>query len=421
MACSSSTGDRATSADEPDPLAPGGTYLTLDIDAAAGWPPPALIDHADADDRGRALFYRNWLSTVRDGQPLAGPGLDDATCAGCHIEMARPGDRTLDYDPLLIARPIDAEHRREFGPQVHRFRVDGQAPAATLQIEWVRIPFDYPDGTRRWLQYPIAVAARSDGRRVPVALRAAPLLFGWGLLERTDPTMLAHFDDPQDRDGDGISGRAARVTGGDDDGAIGLLGWKGGHSRLRAQIDAALTHDMGVTSRACQGPALDNNDETTECTPEISAAELDALTSYVAGIGVPNRRDGATLHGQTLFGQAGCARCHVPVLQTLPADQPELDRQWLWAFTDLMLHDMGPQLADPGDSPSAREWRTAPLWGVGLAEQWLPDRGFLHDGRARTLEEAVLWHGGEAERSRDAFAALSAEERAALLAFVRAL
>lgn len=307
---------------------------------------------------------------------------------------------------------------------MHRFRIGDQSLAATLQIEPAHKRFDYSDGTVNQLQYPVARAATHDGESFAVALRAAPLLFGWGLLARVDPEMLAHFHDPDDRDGNGISGRMARIEtrddGGTTDDAIGLLGWKAGHSSLRAQIRTALAHDMGVTREPFCAQQVDRTRDSA-CRPEISEAEIEALTEYVAGIRVPNRRAGATRHGQDLFGQAGCAQCHVSVLQTLPADRPELDRQWVWAFTDLMLHDMGPELADPGDSPDAREWRTAPLWSAGLAEQWLPDRGFLHDGRARTIEEAVLWHGGEARRARDTFARMSAEEREALLAFVRSL
>jgi len=420
-ACSSSNNDPAVPL---DPLAPGGTHLTVDIDPEAAWPPPALLDHAPEQDSGRKLFYRNWLSVTRNHKPLAGPGLDDATCAGCHIEMARDGDRTLDYDPLLIARPVSQAHRAELGAQVHRFRVDGATPAATLHIDQVDQAFDYPDGTTRWLQYPVANAATPEAESFPVALRAAPLLFGWGLLARVDPAMLSFFNDPNDRDGNGISGRMAHIEprgdGGATDGSIGLLGWKAGHARLRDQIRTALEQDMGVTGEAFCAQRTDRK-PNTQCRPEITDAELEALTDYVAGIGVPQRRAGATRHGQNLFGEAGCAQCHVPVLQTLPADRPELDRQWIWAFTDLMLHDMGPELADPGDSPEAREWRTAPLWGVGLAERWLPDRGFLHDGRARTLEEAVLWHGGEALDARETFAAMPAEDREALLEFVRSL
>jgi len=420
-ACSSSNNDPAVPL---DPLAPGGTHLTVDINPEAAWPPPALLDHAPEQDSGRKLFYRNWLSVTRNGKPLAGPGLDDATCAGCHIEMARAGDRTLDYDPLLIARPVTQTHRTELGAQVHRFRFDGAKPAATLQIDHVHKVFDYPDGTGRWLRYPVAHAVTADAERLPVALRAAPLLFGWGLLARVDPVMLAHFHDPEDRDGNGISGQMERIehrgNGSSTDESIGLLGWKAGHARLRDQIRTALEQDMGVTSEPFCAQRIDRK-PNAQCRPEISEAELETLTDYVAGIGVPGRRAGATRHGQNLFGQAGCAQCHVPVLQTLPADQPELDRQWIWAFTDLMLHDMGPELADPGDSSEAREWRTAPLWGVGLAERWLTDRGFLHDGRARTLEEAVLWHGGEARRARNTFAGMPARDREALLDFVRSL
>jgi len=406
---------------DSDPLAPGGTHLTFALDSAAAWPPPELIEHAPAFDPGRRLFYRNWLSVTRAGRPLAGPGLDDATCAGCHIDMARPGDRTLDYDPLLIARPIHEFDRLALGEQIHRFRVDGRPPAASVRIDQASIGFTYPDGTRRTLQFPVARATTSDGRAFPVALRAAPLLFGWGLLERIDPDMLAHFHDPQDRNGDGVSGRMARVnehSGGEP--AIGLLGWKGGHADLRAQIRAALAHDMGVIGPPDADPGC-SGAGAKACRTEISNLELEALTGYVRNIGVPQRRSGASRRGQNLFGQAGCAQCHVPALQTLPAESPALDAQWAWAFTDLMLHDMGAALADPGDASDAREWRTAPLWGVGLAEKWLPERGFLHDGRARTLEEAVLWHGGEARSARDAFAAMPVEDRRALIEFVRAL
>jgi len=415
-ACSSSTGDLresvAESMIELDPLAPGGTYLTVTVDPADDWPAPALIGHAPPEEPGRRLFYRNWLAKERNGKPLAGPGLDDATCAGCHIEMARAGDRTLDYAPLLIARPVSEPGRQVLGAQVHRFRVANQAAAARLEIEYVSSPFRYPDGTMRRLRSPHAHAVSPDGRRFPVALRAAPLLFGWGLLERVDREMLAHFHDPDDRDGDGISGRMARTK----EGAIGLLGWKAGHAELRAQIGTALAHDMGVTSESA---CMDEFDSA--CSAEISVAELDALTDYVRHIGVPARRPATTPRGQNLFGRAGCAQCHVSVLQTLPDERAALDRQWAWAFTDLMLHDMGPALADPGDSPDAREWRTAPLWGVGIAERVLPERGFLHDGRARSLEEAVLWHGGEAAPAREAFAEMPAADREALLEFVRSL
>ena len=128
------------------------------------------------------------------------------------------------------------------------------------------------------------------------------------------------------------------------------------------------------------------------------------------------------LTGQHLFGIVGCADCHVTVLKTRGADEDgPLAGQLVWPYSNLMLHDMGPALAEPGGAADASEWRTAPLWGLGVVETHVPERGFLHDGRARTIEEAILWHGGEAEHSRQRFVALTAGEREALLAYVRSL
>ncbi len=393
------------------PLAPGGSALTLAVDPEAGWLGPALTDHPDQNPLGRTLFYRDWLATQRGGAPLAGPGYDAKSCAGCHIEMARDADRAARITPPLIARPVHPDDRDRLGPQIHRFRTDDTAPS--LNVSWSDHPFTYPEGIRVPLRAPDAEAVYADGTRIPVTLRAAPLLFGWGLLERIDPAMLAYFDDPADHNGDGISGRKTWIEQADGRNAVGVLGWKNAHSDLTEQVRTALAHDMGITSAS--------DCATGECTAEISEAELKALSDFVSGIGVPQLRPGAPRRGQDLFGMTGCAQCHVPVLQTLPDERPELDRQWIWAYTDLMLHDMGPALADDGPSPKAREWRTAPLWGVGLAERALPNRGFLHDGRAATLEEAVLWHGGEAEPARDAFAGLPPADREALLDFVRSL
>ncbi|NKI35372.1 thiol oxidoreductase [Wenzhouxiangella sp. XN79A] len=411
-ACGSATDDRSFATGPFGPLAPGGTHLTRSVDASSGWPGEALTESALDDGTGRDLFYRNWLTEAQDRPPILGPRYDAVSCTACHVEMARPGVDALDARPPLIARTVMAEHLAEFGPQLQRFRTDRAAPAFELEVTWTPVPFTYPDGTEQSLRSPQAHALTDDGRRIPVGLRAAPLLFGWGLMERIDPDMLAYYDDPYDRNGDGISGRSRPAVR--DDGSIGpgLLGWKNAHASLTAQVRAALVHDMGITSvRDCrQG-----------CDAELSEPDLHALTDFVRGIGVPQHRLDGQRRGQDLFGQAGCAQCHVPVVQTLPDPRPELDRQWLWAYSDLMLHDMGPGLADPGDNAEGREWRTAPLWGVGLAERFLTGRGFLHDGRARTLEEAILWHGGEAAEARDAFARLPAGDRHALLEFVRSL
>lgn len=332
------------------------------------------------------------------GQPLAGPDFDAGGCADCHVETAREAAQHA----ILIARPALAAHRQRYGRQLRQHRHGGGAPEAGIHVRWVRTTVTDANGGRRRLRRPVAAARMRDGEVVPVALRSAPLLFGWGLIAKLDPDLLGAFHDPQDRDGDGISGRMARRGK-----AMAFLGWKNAQSSLRGQIRAALHNDMGVT--AGRGG-------------EISSAELDALAQYVARLGVPARRPMVDeQRGHLLFGRVGCADCHVPALITAPQADPAFSEQLIWPYSDMMLHDMGPGLADPGDDALAAEWRTAPLWGLGLVEKRFPQRGFLHDGRAVDIEEAILWHGGEGRAARDRFMALSRDDRNTLLTFVRAL
>lgn len=389
-------------------LRPGGQYLTFDARAHETGP---LVEAFDPEQRfatGKSVFYRDWLAATDGEAPLAGPDYDATSCAACHVETQAAGDlSTASFTPL-IAKPATRDHLERFGPQLTTNRHGTADPEASIEVLRVNWPFVYPDGERRTLVRPVGRAFDRDGETVPVRLRAAPLLFGWGLLERVDPAMLAFFHDPEDRDGDGISGRL--VAEGE---RVAFLGWKNSHTSLRSQIAAALANDMGVTStHNCGG----------DCSDEIEPAELDALTDYVRHLGVPDRRPLDDLTGQHLFGTTGCVDCHVTVLRTRSVDGGgPLDDQLVWPYSNLMLHDMGPALAEPGDAEDASEWRTAPLWGLGVVESHLPQRGFLHDGRARTIEEAILWHGGEAERSKRRFVSLTANEREALLAYVRSL
>lgn len=388
-------------------LRPGGQYLTFDAGAYEGGPLVEAFDPGQRLSAGKALFYRDWLAATDDDRPLAGPDYDATSCAACHVETAAVADPSTASFTRLIAKPATHDHLERFGPQLTTQHHDA-APEARIEVLDVSWPFAYPDGRRLGLVRPVGRAVEAGGETIPVRLRAAPLLFGWGLLERVDPAMLAFFHDPEDRDGNGISGRL--VADGE---RVAFLGWKNSHTSLRSQIAAALANDMGVTSAHNCG---------TDCSDEIQPAELDALTDYVRHLGVPDRRPLGDLTGQHLFGTTGCVDCHVTVLKTRSVDGGgPLADQLIWPYSDLMLHDMGPALAEPGDAEDASEWRTAPLWGLGIVEQHLPQRGFLHDGRARTIEEAILWHGGEAESSKRRFVSLRANEREALLAYVRSL
>lgn len=378
-------------------LKPGGDYLTFE----SGRYGARLVD-ADrpALTVGRELFFRDWLRSDDTLVPRAGPYFDAASCAACHSET-RTGTRG---EAPRIARPAMRHDRLRLGPQLTTRHHGGRPPRSTHRVRWTTMHFTYENGDRRELRRPIATAVTRDGDTVPAALRSAPMLFGWGLLAQVPSDTLSAFEDARDRDSDGISGRLA----GDDDG-LRFLGWKNTEGSLHDQVAAALLNDMGVVAGA-------------DPSSEIAAQELDALVDYVAHLGVPAQRPlKERQRGDLLFGNVGCAACHVPALVTLKVAGQSFSEQLIWPYSDLLLHDMGDALADPGDAPDAAEWRTAPLWGVGLAEERLPNRGFLHDGRAATIEEAILWHGGEARAARDRFAALASRDRNLLLRFVRSL
>lgn len=240
--------------------------------------------------------------------------------------------------------------------------------------------------------------------------------------------------DPDDVDGDGISGRVNVVWAADEKkSVIGRFGWKANVATLRHQNAAAALGDMGITStlfpqdqcmpsqEACIIEAANVADP-----PELVQPFFDPLLTYTRLIAVPQQRDAdaaAVKSGAAAFRDIGCASCHMPTLFTGPSDIAVLAHQVIHPYTDLLLHDMGDGLADgrPDFEASGREWRTPPLWGIGLAEAVGGFARFLHDGRARSLAEAILWHGGEAEAAKQAFIRFDRQQRADLLAFLNSL
>ena len=251
-----------------------------------------------------------------------------------------------------------------------------------------------------------------------------PPLVGLGLLEAVSEDTIMALADPDDSDSDGISGHIQTVldpeTG---DRRLGRFTSKGGKARLSHQIAAALNTDMGVATTVF--PLLDG--ATTNEAPELSAADLDRMTRYVALLGVGARRDltnAQALQGEQLFESANCVKCHTPTLITSPFHpMTELRGQTIHPYTDFLLHDLGPGLADNmGEfNATGSEWRTPPLWNIGLTAGVSGGEAYLHDGRAQTLEEAILWHGGEADGAKEAFRTMSAWDRAALITFLKSL
>lgn len=311
--------------------------------------------------------------------------------------------------------------------------IDGWMPEITASVSYVDSVARFADGTTYTLhspRYTLTGAYSALPTPMMFSPRVAPVVFGLGLLEAIPASVIESQADPGDRDRDGISGRANYmedlVSG--QQRAIGRFGWKANTPNLIQQTAAAYNGDMGITSTLFPGEPCEGYRE--ECVAhgiEVQDNIVAAVAFYTQSLGVPARRDldkRSVIVGEALFRRVGCASCHLPSVRTgTLAGVPEVSNQQIQPFTDLLLHDMGPALADgrPDFKASGSEWRTPPLWGIGLVQTVNGHSRFLHDGRARSLMEAVLWHGGEAERSRRAVQRFSSEEREALVKFLESL
>jgi CxxC motif-containing protein (DUF1111 family) len=395
---------------------------------------------------GNALFKENWITAPASaaGRDGLGPFFNARSCSACHLRDGR-GSPPRSEDPkalgLLLRLGVpgpkgDLPHPI-YGDQLQDRALQGIEPEAGFDIEETRIPGRFADGRPYELIAPrYRLRAGSFGGFGPqtrVGPRIAPQIIGLGLLEAISEDRLRSLADPQDKDGDGISGRVhelAPKTG--EIRRLGRFGWKATQATVREQTAAAFLGDIGVTSplfpeesltpvqrRKVQAPSGGS--------PEIDDHKLDRVSFYSAALAVPAARGfdrPEVRRGRFLFDRIGCAACHIPDLDTgEKAAIRAFGRQRIHPYTDLLLHDMGPGLADEKTDGEAqpREWRTPPLWGLGLVETVNGHRRFLHDGRARGLEEAVLWHGGEAQSARDRYRELSATARDNVIAFLRAL
>jgi CxxC motif-containing protein (DUF1111 family) len=258
-------------------------------------------------------------------------------------------------------------------------------------------------------------------------------MIGLGLLEAIPERTLLALADPDDRDGDGISGRPNRVWDwAQQRQVMGRFGWKANQPTVAQQATGAFLGDIGITSalfprQNCTAAQARCSTVPTGGQPEISPERLDPVIFYSRTLAVPARRDlddPVVQRGERLFAQAQCGRCHIPTLHTSPVNElPTLSHQTIHPYTDLLLHDMGAELSDerPDFDATGREWRTPPLWGIGLVFTVNGHTNFLHDGRARNVTEAILWHGGEAEAAREHFRHLPRPDREALVRFLESL
>jgi CxxC motif-containing protein (DUF1111 family) len=434
----------------PDPLS-GGATTVFDTTVNAFAQPAANLPFAERPDffTGNALFNRNWVTAPSSttGSDGLGPIFNAASCSACHFKDGRgrpPESATEAFESLLVRLSVPGEDAFDgtvaeprYGRQLGHRAVLGVAPEGRPSLAFEERPGTYGDGTPYSLRVPrLAIDDLAYGplaSETLTSVRVANAVFGLGLIAAIDEATLLVRADPDDADGDGISGRPNRVWDlRRQETVIGRFGWKANAATIEQQGAGAFLGDIGITS-----PLFLDEDCTaveTACrnapnggVPEIDQLKLDFVTFYVTLLAVPARRDvddPVVRRGEGLFAAAGCGSCHVPTTVTgeLPGF-PAVSHQTIHPYTDVLLHDMGPDLADgrPDFLASGSEWRTPPLWGIGLFETVNEHTLLLHDGRARGFAEAILWHGGEAEAAREAFRTMSADDRAALVRFLESL
>lgn len=421
---------------DPEPPLAGGATTVFDRSSNAyAFPAPNLTPsdlelHLEGDVAFEAVF----VSPPATIHPGLGPLFNNNACVRCHIRDGR-GLPVAGQGPLgsaLLVRvsgtegapivPGGAVPAGLLGTQLQDHATYGRTPEATITLDWIEEPGEYGDGEPFSLRRPRLTITLANGEPLPADVltspRIPPPVFGLGLLEAVPEAAILALADPEDRDDDGISGRANYVwdveRGAE---ALGRFGWKASVPTLRQQAATAYAEDMGVSSPMF--PELDGRSE-------IDAHTLDVVAFYTRTLAVPARdalESVEVRRGEELFREVGCASCHVEGLRTGDDDVSAISNQTIRPYTDLLLHNVGFELADgfPDSLASGTEWRTAPLWGLGLTQTVLPYSAFLHDGRARTLEEAILWHGGEAERAKEEFRMSPKRDRDALVAFLRSL
>jgi CxxC motif-containing protein (DUF1111 family) len=363
-------------------------------------------------------------------------------CINCHVGDGR-GKPIMSTEPLTsmlfrVSVPGTDPHGGPmgapgFGGQLQDKAVFGYQPEATISVTWSEAPVYFNDGESIMLRQP-TWNFLNPYMAIPAgwmsSARMAPPVHGLGLLEQIDESTLLAFADENDLDGDGISGKPNYTWDNKRQKMmIGRFGWKAEAPTLDQQTAGAYNEDMGITSylmkrESSYGQAqYDNRGDE----PEVPDSVFEAVVFYVRTLAVPARRkvkDPVVMRGKEIFKEAKCANCHIPSMRTkTDVSFPEASNQFIQPFTDLLLHNMGTALADnrPTYSATGTEWRTPPLWGIGLTQLVNGHSFFLHDGRARNLMEAVMWHGGEAQQSTDYVKTLSKADRDALIVFLKSL
>ena len=387
-------------------------------------------------ERAESMFLRLSIPAPGPGNGAAPQGAISARPAA----TPTPGNEAAreDYPPAGVPEPT-------YGEQLQNFSVQGVPAEGEMTIAYREQPVALAGGETASLRAPTYGITRLHygplHRDVMLSPRVTPPIIGMGLLEAIPAEDILAGADPDDADGDGISGRPNRVWSDEHQRPmLGRFGWKAGQPTVAQQAASAFRGDIGISTPLYPSPHGDCTAAQQACRnaphggasdpdygAEATARMFDLLLFYSRNLAVPARRnldDPQVLRGKRLFHESNCIGCHRPKFVTRrDSIGKEQSFQLIWPYTDLLLHDMGEGLADnrPEAEAGGREWRTPPLWGIGLTKTVNGHTLFLHDGRARNLLEAILWHGGEAEAARERVVAMTRAERAALLAFLNSL
>lgn len=432
-------------------------------------PSPALSMDKKLDFHvGKAIFEKIWVfapssTTASDG---LGPLYNARSCVRCHKGNGRgmiEGNKSS--SPALFLRlsipPSTAKHQAllasgkvgfisepTYGKQLQTFAYPGGKAEGQLVVNYKPIKIALMGGEVVEIQLP-SYHIKDLGygpihQELLFSPRIAPPIIGLGLLEAITENDILKLADPEDKNKDGISGKANIVWDEKEQTSkLGRFGWKAGTPSLEQQNNAALSGDLGISSWMFPLHSGECTEKQTECLRqkhgnirrdkpgqdrlEASRVMTDLLVFYTRNIAVPSVRKIENLNrkkGKALFYQAGCQQCHQPSFVTGEnTEQASLANQTIWPYTDLLLHDMGKGLADNRSEflANGQEWRTPPLWGIGLTKTVSNDSFYLHDGRARTLLEAILWHGGEAEAAKQTIIKMDYEHRQQLISFLESL
>jgi CxxC motif-containing protein (DUF1111 family) len=378
---------------------------------------------------GRGLFRRAWVTAPAstEGGDGLGPTYTATSCSSCHVRSGRGALPTAGRPHALglVTRLVrsDGTPDPSYGRALQPFAIEGVPAEGRLDVAFEETRIVLADGTKVALQRPTfrasGLAFGPLDTHTTLDVRVAPHLVGLGLLEAIPDETLTNRADPNDRDGDGIRGEVGSASTG---ARIGRFGWRAQAVTIRSFVADAFHEDIGMTSdvypqERCPPTQRACADAPHGGEPELSTDKLDKVAYFLETVAVPARRDvdsPEVRRGEEAFATMGCAACHVPRAATGRASEPALSEQIIFPYTDLLLHDLGPGLGET-------KTRTPPLWGLGLHAVVNGNVTLLHDGRARTIPEAILWHGGEATRARDAFSRADAPTRHDLQRFLESL